>query len=353
MRCCLIKPKTSKLLKLKKWLTLSEAAKHLSGICGEEVTEADILRLALDDYLKISVYFVNGTLANPGYKICISEGRRRVYYDDENYHQAIKLFATAFSKSPKNLPNVNLTKEQNESLDKRKTLREIHGVWDLAMVESELLDLEHKWQMLTGGPSVTLESMEGTFVENDKGEVYQLQEDYDKNAYMKGTIAELEYIKDFISNNQLNSDQAQELLNQHKEDRKKYLEDRASKPYEANFYPAGGLPDDSVLVIRTDALREFEQYLNDFEDKPLQPKMIHGNTEINAKKREEVLGAALAVLAKWPNECRAGSGNIKATKIRELIESKGYLFWREDGEPPLKTSEIENLIREWLKKTGE
>jgi hypothetical protein len=63
----LTKPPTSKLFKLKQWLTLSDTAKHLSGICGEEVTEADILRLGLDKHLKLSVYFVNKTYARPGH----------------------------------------------------------------------------------------------------------------------------------------------------------------------------------------------------------------------------------------------------------------------------------------------
>jgi hypothetical protein len=38
------KPTKSKLLKLKEWVTVPEAAKHLSGILNEEVTKADILK---------------------------------------------------------------------------------------------------------------------------------------------------------------------------------------------------------------------------------------------------------------------------------------------------------------------
>ena len=44
---------------LKEWLTVPDAAKRLSVIFGEEVTEADVLRLALDGHLKLSIYFVN------------------------------------------------------------------------------------------------------------------------------------------------------------------------------------------------------------------------------------------------------------------------------------------------------
>lgn len=42
---------------LKEWLTLDRAAKHLEFVMGEEVTVADILRLALDKHIKLSVRF--------------------------------------------------------------------------------------------------------------------------------------------------------------------------------------------------------------------------------------------------------------------------------------------------------
>ena len=56
----------SKLFKLKEWLTVPDAARHLSIVFGEEVSEADVLRLALDGHLKLSVYFVNYAKASCG-----------------------------------------------------------------------------------------------------------------------------------------------------------------------------------------------------------------------------------------------------------------------------------------------
>lgn len=56
----------NKLFKLKEWLTVPAAAKHLAAIVEEEVTEADVLRLALDGQLKLSVNFVNHTKAKRG-----------------------------------------------------------------------------------------------------------------------------------------------------------------------------------------------------------------------------------------------------------------------------------------------
>lgn len=48
----------SKLLKLKKWLTVPEAAERLSTILEDKATEADVFRLALDGHLVLSLLFV-------------------------------------------------------------------------------------------------------------------------------------------------------------------------------------------------------------------------------------------------------------------------------------------------------
>ena len=43
----------SKLFKLSEWLTLDDAAKHLSTALGEPVKVADVYRLALDGHLTL------------------------------------------------------------------------------------------------------------------------------------------------------------------------------------------------------------------------------------------------------------------------------------------------------------
>jgi hypothetical protein len=60
-------PKPSKLTKLKEWLTVPDAARYLSALFDETVNDADVLRLALDGHLKLSVRFlgtVYGQLAS-------------------------------------------------------------------------------------------------------------------------------------------------------------------------------------------------------------------------------------------------------------------------------------------------
>lgn len=338
------KPVDSKLFKLKKWLTLPETAKHLSGICGEEVAIADILRLALDGHLILSVNFINHTHAKPG---------KVIEHENVVWKEMPSLIRNGqFSNIPLLIPD-SLYIRDNKYLKLEKKVVVIKGVWDLPMIGNDRIDIEHKYQRLTDGPSVELINIDGTFVERQAGEIYQLQEYFgDRYGYEAATKAQFDkYIRlKFSKSNNRRKDKLL-ILREEKLEKLKEVE-KEWKNY-GRYYPAGGLPEDCVLVVRTDALREFEQFLKDNEIDTKTSSKPHGNTERFAKKREQVLGAALSVLARWPNECKNGLGKIEATKIRELIENKGYLFWRENGEPPLSTGEIEKLIREWLNKTND
>jgi hypothetical protein len=55
----------SKILKLKQWVTVADAAEHLTLAAGETVSEADLLQLALDSQLLISVYIVSEAIVQP------------------------------------------------------------------------------------------------------------------------------------------------------------------------------------------------------------------------------------------------------------------------------------------------
>ena len=56
----------SRLFNLKEWLTVEEAANRLSTVFKEDVSDADVLRLALDGHIKLSVNFVNHATAKLG-----------------------------------------------------------------------------------------------------------------------------------------------------------------------------------------------------------------------------------------------------------------------------------------------
>jgi hypothetical protein len=192
------------LFTLRKWLTVDEAAKHLSVLFDEPVANAELLRLALEGELRLSVLFVNHARAKRGRIVSVDEAR------------------TIESAGPNGEKIFTLQGEfidDGRVMELESEIQILTGVFDLPMVGAEELDVEHEYQMLTGGPAVELTVLTGAFVCND--DVYwQVQEHYSKNEYMT----------------------AEDL----------------KKPWDnpKNFYPAGKLPDDVVYVVRPTALSD-------------------------------------------------------------------------------------------------
>lgn len=243
----------SKLFKLKEWLTVADAAKHLTIVFGEEVTEADILRFALDGKLKLSANFVNGGMARIGKLVPI----------DEATYQEVQMPGGSGLVRLYGGPSIFTDGVESHILMLDKDVSSLDGWYDLPMIGGERHDVEHRFQALTGGPAITLESLDGAFVDAGDGMICQLQEDYEDNESASGSIASLKRLKYRIVVNKIEASEAEKLLNHHKEDRRKFLEQRKSRPRSENFYPAGGLPDDCVLVVRTAALMEFMQSVNE------------------------------------------------------------------------------------------
>ena len=296
---------TSKLFKLKDWLTVPDAARSLTGLLEEEVSETDVLRLTLDGHLKLSVDFVNGATARCG---------KVVPYEDAEWYPP-GYFAKMYPEKEKNeLPPVmkDLVIDGERVLKLDKNIVHIRGIYDLPMFGAERLDVEHAYQNLTGGPEVTLTVLEGAFVEGQDGLMYQLQErnDIDLNGFF---LAELEEIKNQIVNNEIDAKKANELLTQNKKNREMFVNRQKKKKPSDKYYPASALPHDSVLVVRAQALIDFQERLSQQESakvKQLEPRSER--TYLN------IIGALLEVV----------TGNYKdenfssEAKLREFIAEK-------------------------------
>ncbi len=275
-----------KLFNLKEWLTVADAARHLSIVFGEDVTEADVLRLGLDERLRLSVYFVNHGKARCGKVITWDETDWWLFPDSDDFPggRVMKKIEQATADEcrpvPQKLEALFNTIPQSELGNYYPMMRELNidgerflklsedvttltGVWDLPMIGAEELDIERKYQQLTGGPSVSLQNLDGAFVEGHNGQICQLQEDFNDNEYQDGSLAALRKLKKHIAKNRIKGAEAESLLNQHKEQRKKFLNERGARPERESFYPAGGLPKDTVIVVRAKALREFESHGSD------------------------------------------------------------------------------------------
>jgi hypothetical protein len=231
-----------KLVQLKKWLTISEAARHLSILFGEDVSEADVLRLALDGELKLSVYFLHGADARCGPLVPLANAKRHAVQSENGEW--------------KDLDGTRVT--TNLVLEYASQIASVDGVWDLSMLGLERLEIERRYHNLTGGPEVSLASLVGPIVHRDEG-----------------TYCELIDVEFGHENNESRS-----------------------------FLPAfGGLPEQSVLVVCTSALQEFEARLSEPErriDKPMDP---------HERPTLLVMIAALANLAKidWKRPSKAAA----------------------------------------------
>ena len=230
-----------KLLKLKEWLTVPEAARHLSILFGEEVGEADVLKLALDRHLTLSVFFVNHAKARCGPIIPLKDAKR---------HKLKMLDGEALEF----IQGLRINEE--EVLERGERVESLKGVWDLTMLGAERLDVEHQYQMLTSGPAVNLVFLDGPIVGREDGTMCQLQDHFADNKFFD----------------------------------KKKLKDPWNNP--ENYHPAGALPSDSVFVVRTLALRKLEAQISELDKAPERP--------IERRERTTLLiiVAALAKIAK-------------------------------------------------------
>jgi hypothetical protein len=303
----------SKLLNLKEWLTVKGAAKRLSISADEKVKEADVLRLALDGHLTLSVYFVNHAVACRGELVSLNDTNWKLL-PPLLASASLRLSKDATESDPWRMPwkLKKLLDEAPESAlegcmplmtslifdDERfvnleeETLYLRDGIWDLPMVGNERLDIEHAYQRLTKGPAVTLEGIDGAFVCNG-AEIYQLQESFDDNPYAKGSIAWGERLLTFIRGGDFEESKINELLAMKNSSRQEFIEREKMQTPECGYYPAGGLPPDSVLVVRTSALRELEQKMLS-GDKPEKPeKPLHPSE----RKSVSQIIAALASMA--------------------------------------------------------
>lgn len=295
----------SKLLKLKEWLTVEETAKRLSIAAGEDVTEADILRLALDGHLILSVYLVNHARARMGKVVPLSETEWTFLppllsitpppLTEEMVEHYPESFRKLWNDTPPEQRSLcipmlkSLAIDESRFINLEKDVTTLTGVWDLPLIGCERIDVEYTYQQLIGGPEVTLEGIDGSFVSRGGEVICQLQESWDENPYQRGSLAALERLRATLVEKEVPSEKANELLAKHKKDRTDFLEDQASRQNADRYYPAGGVPKDSMYVVRTTALRALEEKLLADEAQPEKP--LHPSERRSAGQIISILAA--------------------------------------------------------------
>lgn len=218
----------SKLFKLKEWVTIPDAARHLSQIVDEPVCEADVLQMALDGHLKLTVDFPNRAKARLG---------RVIPYKDVPHHELPSLdgegtFTYAEGYPLNDIKDGEQLQSETPFIHFGEDVVSIDGLWDLAMLGNERIDIEFDLQNLIGGPEVTMTNIEGTFLNRSDGTWAALQDRF--------------------------------------EDRTVAGADGKKKTIKGSYYPAGGLGTDCTRVIRTSEILALQSRLDKSAlDKPL------------------------------------------------------------------------------------
>lgn len=152
-----------KIYKLKKWLTLEEAAKRLSAELEDEITAADVLQLAIDKVLRISVNFPHDWIG----KVC------DVTTDMEKANQYKEI--TGLDGKPYNLYEYQKCSETEYI----KVLPDIYdfkaGVYELKLIGNERLDLEFQMKLKNNLPAVDVIDLRGFYVLSRGGIVIERQ----------------------------------------------------------------------------------------------------------------------------------------------------------------------------------
>jgi hypothetical protein len=210
------------------------------------------LRLGLDGHLMLSVYFVNPATGCLGRAIPIADANRR------------SVPALSGGYLIELMDGLQISDEEVIKVDPE--IVEIVGDWNLLMQGAERLDIERRYQSLTNGPAVKLTNPNGPIVWQSGGTYCQL-----KTRFLPGERFE-----------ELDDEKLEETF----DELVKSLKDPS------NYYPARGLPEDSVLIVRTSALQELEAlYLQP-------PKAAEKPVERRERATLLVMIAALAKIAK-------------------------------------------------------
>lgn len=222
---------------LKKWLAVPEAARKLSFVFKEEVTEADVLRLALDGHLKLSVRLASGAYVKRCNTISHSEKLEmqkvidsfKAKIEQQLNDGKVLINAEVQAKLKDELgglSNLLLLKEDRVLAVIGEIVQLAPDTYDLPMDGNERYCVEKICQALTGGAPPTLATHNGVLVTSHDGcQYFQLHGIHGMHAVDR-KIPSPPSMKDAI------------------------------------FYPIGTLPEDADLVVRTDVLLEFEQSIN-------------------------------------------------------------------------------------------
>ncbi|WP_143084322.1 hypothetical protein [Nitrosospira briensis] len=345
----------SPIFSLNEWLPLEQAANHLSSVIpATTVRTADILRFALDGHLKLSVRFPNFVTVRRGEIIQFPHSQIEAsiaagVLPSELKWQMLPATATRFlADVPEEAEGQPFFKIRNLKLDDERyvkfvgKVKTISGLLDLPMIGGEMIDVEERYQQLTGGPDLNLAAIEGAVVEGRDGELYQLQEQFSAKEYSSVWDQEHRELKQQIAAADIPEEEAEKLLDSHKKERKQILQTIKALSEEESFYPARRLPKDSTLVVRREVLIEFEEFVKQRQLNPCTPADNNGQHRTLTNSCQPATAGKIMQYFKvkrdpdenvkwWKDKMRDANRNgLAACRVGEGRKGRGGSLWRPD-----------------------
>ena len=216
----------SKLFNLKSRFSLEDAAKHLTTILAEEVCITDILRLAIDGYLILSLNLINNTESIQGFSV--DKGKAQVVLSDK-----IKVpWVKDESIEPRNIimsPEISDTEYFVPC-----SWKFISGLFYLRLTDGVKRILENEYQKLTEGSELEWQLFDCVYLEGHAGEIYTL-------LSLGKKMVETEFEGEDGWFTSITSEGDIDPLSADLED----------------YYQASDLPEGSVICITSDSLQSF------------------------------------------------------------------------------------------------
>jgi hypothetical protein len=281
---------------LKRWLTLQSAASHIGFESGEwEVSQADILQLALENKATLSVVFPNRVLASP----CIPVAEADLVYTELQTLDGKGTIRVADGGFVFCTPRGQLLQEQNKvvSLDSDEP-------FDLPMLGGERGSIEEMfWSLLRGNREETT-NIDGTFV--------ALPGDQERGVFL---------LKGILPN---------------------------SPGEPRRYFPLGQLPQEALVVMRQGAIQELLQRLEgDAPTAVRQPVSVDNAAHPWpwGRHHTKLLGALRAAAAKFwvnfdPSDNTTAPTNeqvsawLQSQGVGKAMADKMATILRADGVPP-------------------
>ncbi|MCP3928006.1 MAG: hypothetical protein GY705_02760 [Bacteroidetes bacterium] len=252
-----------KLLKLKGWLTVSDTALQLSNLFGEEISEADVYKLAIDKHLKLSVNFLNSTSVS--YEVINAQN---VFSISAYLGVRLDDFTREY---------LDIMKNQLSDLQKSKKLpcriSRISGVWDLQMKGGERCIVEDIYRELNNFPN--LRERRGQILVERDGNTCLVMEHHNEE-YCADNLEKIDQLHEEWQ--QMDNSLPGEI---------NYSEEIRKEEFKC-YCSADNLPADSIFVVRTDALTQFIENLNLEGEQNQANKLIIDESNISLPRELEI-----------------------------------------------------------------